>query len=86
MNWQPGQRLLTVSDHAEWQTWRKARRLEQQRQRRARYPRIDYYPSNAAQAAIYALTGYFAGGDYSTVIDKLVLATAEFPELIGKGR
>lgn len=81
MTWQPGQRVLTANDHAEWQAWRKARRLEQQRQRRAKYPRIDYYPSNAAQAAIYERTGYFAGGDYSAVIDKLVLAgAAEFPE------
>lgn len=80
MNWKPGQRVITANDHADWQAWRKARKLEQQRERRARYSRIDYYPSKAAQAAIYARTGYFVGGDYSTIIDKLVLAGAEFPE------
>ena len=80
MTWRPGLSVLTVIDHAEWQAWRKARKLEQQRERRRRYPRIDYYPSKSAQAAIDARTGYFAGGDFSAVIDKLVLAGAEFPE------
>lgn len=44
MTWQPGQPVVTASDHCEWQAWRKAPKLEQQRERRQRYPRIDYYP------------------------------------------
>lgn len=81
MTWQPGQPVATASDHAEWHAWRKARKLEQQRDRRNIYPRIDYYPSKAALAVIHARTGRFAGGDYSSVIDALVLtAVGELPE------
>jgi len=77
MTWQPGQPVATASDHAEWQAWRKARKLEQQRQRRQRYPRIDYTPSKAARVAIRARTFRGVGGDQSSVIDQLVLRTAE---------
>lgn len=65
---------------ADWQAWRKARKLEQQRGRRAGLRRIDYYPSKAAQAVIDARCGPFAGGDYSGVIDALVLAAGNLPE------
>jgi hypothetical protein len=81
MTWQPGLPVLTASDHADWQVWRKARKLEQQRERRNLYPRIDYYPSKAVVTVIHAHTGRFAGGDYSSVIDALVLiAAGELPE------
>ncbi|MEO8804128.1 MAG: hypothetical protein ABI304_01970 [Rudaea sp.] len=81
MTWQPGQPIATISDVTEWQAWKKSSRLEAQRSRRKRYRRIDYYPSKRAQALIDSRTGHFAGGDYSTVIDALVLAGAEgFPE------
>jgi len=81
MTWHPGLPILAASDHADWQAWRKARKLELQRERRRMYPRIDYYPSKAAQAAIETRAGCFAGGNYSAVIDALVLAGAEeFPE------
>ena len=76
MTWQPGVPVLTASDHAEWQVWRKARKLEQQRERRNMYPRIDYYPSDKALRIIGAQRG-----DYSSVIDELVLiAAGELPE------
>jgi len=81
MTWKPGLPAPTASDRAEWQVWRKARKLELQRDRRRMYPRIDYCPSKAAQAAIDARAGCFAGGNYSAVIDALVLAGAgQFPE------
>ena len=81
MTWQPGQLVLSPSDHTDWQAWRKARKLESQRERRRLHPRIDYYPSKAAQALIEARAGCFVGGDYSSVIDALMLAGAgEFPE------
>ncbi len=81
MTWQPGLPVASASDHAEWQAWRKARKLEQQRERRQRYPRIDYYPGKEAQAIIMATAGNRAGGDFSTVIDGLILAAAgELPE------
>ena len=76
MTWQPGLPVVTAADHAEWQVWRKARKLQQQRDRRNLYPRIDYYPSDKALRIIGAQRG-----DYSSVIDALVLmAAAELPE------
>lgn len=76
MTWQPGQPVTTAGDHADWQAWRKARKLDQQRRRRAMYPRIDYYPSDEALRIIGARRG-----DYSSVIDALVLVGAgEIPE------
>lgn len=81
MTWQPGLPILTASDHAEWQVWRKARKLEQQRDRRNMYPRIDYYPSKNVLALIQSRIHGRAGGDYSSVIDALVLIGAgELPE------
>jgi hypothetical protein len=81
MTWQPGQAVASADDYAKWLAWPKARKLEQQRQRRRMHSRIDYYPSKAAQALIGTRTGCFVGGDYSRVIDALVLAGAnEFPE------
>lgn len=74
MTWQPGQPVVTASDHADWQAWRKARKLESQRQRRAMYPRIDYYPCAEVLALIRERTHSRVGGDQSGVIDRLVLA------------
>jgi hypothetical protein len=74
MTWPPGLPVTTASDHAEWQAWRKARKLEQQRERRQRYPRIDYYPSAEARAVIEAVAHTRRGvdGTWSAVIDALV--------------
>ena len=81
MNWQPGLPVVTATDHAQWQAWCKARKLEQQRARRQTYPRIDYYPSKTAHAAILERTRPCAGGDFSSVIDHLILsALGELPE------
>lgn len=77
MTWAPGLPVVTAADHAEWQTWLKTRKLEQQRQRRKRYPRIDYTPSKAAREAILARTSRQVGGDQSSVIDRLVLQAIE---------
>ena len=81
MTWQPGQPVVTATDHADWQTACKAQKLEAQRARRRRYPRIDYYPGKAAHAAIVERIGHNAGGNYSSVIDALILvAVGELPE------
>ncbi len=74
MTWEPGLPVLTASDHADWQAWRKARKLKSQRQRRAMYPRIDYYPCAEVLALIRERTHGRVGGDHSSVIDALVLA------------
>jgi hypothetical protein len=76
MTWQPGESVLSASDDAEWRAWRIANKLEQQRARRRQYPRIDYYPGKEARAIIMQNTGNHPGGDYSTVIDRLILSAA----------
>ena len=74
MTWQPGLPVITASDHAEWQAWRKDRKLRLQRERRQRYPRIDYYPSKEALAIIEAVARTRRGvdGTWGAVIDALV--------------
>lgn len=71
--WQPGKPVLTDEDWREWQAWRKARKLELQRQRRAGLPRIDYYPSKEALAAIERQARW--NTPVSTLIDELILAS-----------
>jgi hypothetical protein len=81
MTWTQGQPVLTASDHAEWQAWRKARILECQRRRRSEHRRIDYYVSEDALAVIARRTFPSVGGDYSSIIDTLVIAGArKLPE------
>jgi MoxR-like ATPase len=81
MTWQPGRPVVTATDNDEWQAWRKTSKLQAQRERRLRYRRIDYYPRDEAQAVIDSRTGRRGCGDYSSVIDALVLAAAdELPE------
>ena len=57
----------------EWNLWRKQRILEQQRDRRKTNRRIDYYPSEEALQAIYERCHNRAGGDYSSVINQLIM-------------
>ena len=61
---------------------RKARKLESQRQRRAMYPRIDYYPCAEVLALIRERTHGRVGGDHSSVIDAPVLGA--FRNKIGR--
>ena len=72
MSWQSGQPVVTHDDWLEWQAWRKARKLESQRQRRSKLTRIDYYPSKAALVAIERAGGWPT--PVSTLIDELILA------------
>jgi len=71
-DWQPGQPIVTPEDWQAWQEWRKASKLEAQRQRRAQLPRIDYYPSPEALAHIQRNGTRYA--PLSAVIDALILA------------
>jgi len=77
MTWQPGMPVRTAQDTAEWQEWRKASKRQAQRARRATYPRIDYYPDPESNALIRSLSGPFVGGDYSSVINRIVVEWAE---------
>lgn len=70
--WLPGLPVVTEWDRAEWRTWRRARALELQRERRKRLRRIDYYPSPEAATVIDALRTPVAGGDASSILDRIV--------------
>jgi hypothetical protein len=72
MTWAPGLPVVTAADVAEWKTWRTERKRQQQRDRRAKYPRIDYYPDKAADALIRSLSYPSVGGDFSSVINRIV--------------
>jgi hypothetical protein len=72
MTWQPGRRVLTDEDARAWRFWRNERKRQQQRDRRANSHRIDYYPSPMAHYAILARCGPFVGGDYSSVINRVI--------------
>lgn len=74
MTWQPGQPIQTQQDIIEWQDWKRDSKLAAQRHRRTRYRRIDYYPSDEALAVIDSLTSRYAGGDFSSVINRLILS------------
>jgi hypothetical protein len=77
MTWQPGQPVRTERDVSEWQAWKRDSKLAAQRQRRTANRRIDYYPSDEAGVVIDSLTNHrYVGGDYSSVIDQLVLSAA----------
>ena len=78
MTWQPGRPVLSSSDRVDWQAWRMARKLELQRERRQRHPRIDYYPCEEVRGAIEAARAAHPypngpGSDNSNLIDALIL-------------
>src|SRR5215831_19072094 len=80
--WRPGLPVVTEQDHAEWQTWRRNRVLELQRARRRSLRRIDYYPSKAVAAVIDRLRMPRAGGDASSIINRIISEWAgNVPEL-----
>lgn len=78
MTWQPGLPVVTTTDVAEWQTWRKASILDAQRKRRQQYPRIDYYPSREAFEAIERALATDPSRGLTSLLDEAV--TAMFPE------
>ena len=82
MTWQPGQPVVTASDHAEWQIWRKERALELQRGRRRTLWRIDYYPDrNAARVLATALEREGSNTSIHETLDRIIQEWADLPEL-----
>ena len=77
MTWRPGTPVVSAEDRADWLAWRKDRKREQQRARRACYPRIDYYPSPEAVAVIDRLRFPAYGGDLSSIINRIVAEWAD---------
>ena len=77
MTWQPGHPIRSEQDRREWQAWRRERKLQQQRDRRARYPRIDYYPCPEAKKIIDDLSWPYTRADMSSAINNIVLQWTE---------
>jgi len=75
--WQPGLPVVTEQDQAQWQVWRRERKLEQQRERRRTERRIDYYPSKEAAAIVDPLRRPYAGGDLSSILNRIITDWAE---------
>lgn len=84
MAWQPGTPVITDDDRAEWAALKLARKNANQRNRRARNRRIDYYVSDAALAIIKAQCRPRSGYDTSSIINRLIeragQSTAVLPE------
>jgi hypothetical protein len=72
MTWLPGQPVVTAEDRAGWQHWRRFRILKDQRDRRAKMRRIDYYVSPAANAVIDSMRSKQVGGDASSILNRIV--------------
>ncbi|MHB8562676.1 MAG: hypothetical protein ACYDDA_01795 [Acidiferrobacteraceae bacterium] len=64
-----GELRMTSEEHRQWV---RTRKLEQQRQWRATNRRIDYSPTKEAAEIIDRETFPNAGGDYSSVISRIV--------------
>ena len=78
--WQPGRPAITQHDLIAWQAWKKARKLKQQRERRAKLRRIDYYPSREALEVILDACNNGYPSDFASVINGIIEEWAEFPE------
>lgn len=78
--WRPGLPVLTEADRIDWRAWKKSSVRGAQRDRRARLRRIDYYPSPKAAAIIDARLFPAVGGDYNSVINRMIEAAAKIPE------
>lgn len=72
MTWTPGKPALSPADRVAWQQWRKERKRMLQRERRARLPRLDYYPNAEANATVKSLCRPVVGGDISSVLNRIV--------------
>jgi hypothetical protein len=70
--WQPGMPIITARDRDEWMAWRHDRALTLQKDRRKRLRRIDYYPSEEADAVIDRLRMPYGGGDASSILNRIV--------------
>lgn len=72
-NWPPDLRTdhwdPAVETHGQWS---RRRILEAQRYRRSQLRRIDYYVSEDAAKVIDGLRRPYVGGDYSSILDRIV--------------
>lgn len=70
--WKPGTPVITEQDNAEWSEWKRQRKNQLQRERRASMVRIDYYPSKDSVKVINSLRAPRVGGDASAVLDRII--------------
>lgn len=76
MSWAPGQPVVAAEDREAWRRWRRERKLQQQRERRARMVRIDFYADKDVAEIVGALRTRYAGGDISSILNRIVRAWA----------
>ena len=76
MAWQPGQSINTADHIAEWQEWKRTRKVEGQRYRRTLYRRIDYCEVSPEAAELIDREISVAPGamqaTYSAVLNRIV--------------
>lgn len=70
--WVPGLPVDTEQKKADWLAWRRERKRQQQRDRRKRLRRIDYYASPDAVAALIELWRPRPNHDFSSLLDTIV--------------
>lgn len=70
--WTPGQPIRTEADREAWQEWRAESKRQAQRDRRAKNPRVDYYPSARVRQAIEDQRHDHAGSDLSSIINRMI--------------
>ena len=72
--WQPGQPVITASDRAAWQAWKKARSRESQQYRRhsEHYLRIDYYAYGKVAKLIRGMVECGEVRGYAHALDRII--------------
>jgi hypothetical protein len=79
MTWQPGMPVISEQDHLEWDAWRRESILAAQRHLRVGLRRIDYADvAPEAAAIIDGLPTRSAGGDFSSILNRIVVEWAAF--------
>jgi hypothetical protein len=72
MTWQPGEPVVSAQDITAWRTWRRSRKLEQQRMRRRKVCRVDYEARPEARALLTHLQQRHWPVGVSAVLDAIL--------------
>jgi hypothetical protein len=85
LTWQPGSPIISEQDHLEWDPWRRERILTARRHRRSRLGRIDYADVSSEAGAIIDELRSHARGDFSSILNRVVVEWAAFRNKIVEG-
>ena len=72
MRWKPGQPVVTASDVAEWEDWKRQVARERQRTRRRSLRRIDYETNEATKSFLEYLRHRYGPVGLSALLDAIV--------------